>query len=405
VTSISSRRSVLRRTIGLPFTGRKEIRPSARRRAIVYVAATAVTGAAALALGLWLAGDFTFTYIEMMTVGGSSDVNGWGLPAFKLVMDLSAIGVIGLLLTCLLLPAHDRELDAMARSCLRTATWLSLVASASTALLLMFTWSDVSAQPVTAFPFGKLFTDTAQTFPDAAVFLTSILLALVIAAGATITRTRRGALVLLLLAVYSLVTMGKEGNASHSGTITWSMVVHVSALSLWVGGLAVLVTHVRRDPELLAVVVPRFSTLAGVCYLAVAASGIVGASEMLDYTLPNLWGTRYGVLVMIKVGALIALGICGWWHRRRTVPRIRTGQGSRARRGFIRLAAAEVLIMVVAAALGVALSRTSSPDMIQDDSGRDGMSSVHVNVQPGILAWIPAGAAGESVRTTAWTPR
>jgi putative copper resistance protein D len=320
-------------------------------------------------------------------------------------MDLSAIGVIGLLLTCLLLPAHDRELDAMARSCLRTATWLSLVASASTALLLMFTWSDVSAQPVTAFPFGKLFTDTAQTFPDAAVFLTSILLALVIAAGATITRTRRGALVLLLLAVYSLVTMGKEGNASHSGTITWSMVVHVSALSLWVGGLAVLVTHVRRDPELLAVVVPRFSTLAGVCYLAVAASGIVGASEMLDYTLPNLWGTRYGVLVMIKVGALIALGICGWWHRRRTVPRIRTGQGSRARRGFIRLAAAEVLIMVVAAALGVALSRTSSPDMIQDDSGRDGMSSVHVNVQPGILAWIPAGAAGESVRTTAWTPR
>jgi putative copper resistance protein D len=183
------------------------------------------------------------------------------------------------------------------------------------------------------------------------------------------------------------------------------MVVHVSALSLWVGGLAVLVTHVRRDPELLAVAVPRFSTLAGVCYFAVAASGILGASEMLDYTLSNLWGTRYGVVVMIKAGALIALGIGGWWHRRHTVHRIRTGQGSRARRAFIRLAAAEVLIMVAAAAFGVALSRTSSPDMIQEHSGREGMSSVHAPVQPGILAWTPAGTAGESVRTTAWTAR
>ncbi|HEY7263226.1 MAG TPA: CopD family protein [Trebonia sp.] len=349
----------------------------------MYAAATAVTGVAALAFGLWLAGDFTTTFIDTMTIGGSSDLIGWGLPVSKLAMDLSSIGVIGLLLTCLLLPAHDRELGVMARNCLRTATWLSLVGSASTAVLLIFTWSDVSATPVTALPFAKLFTDTVGVFPDAAVFMTSILLALVIAAGAAVTRTRWGALILLLLGVYSLVMMGKQGNASHSATITWSMVVHISALSLWVGGLAVLVTHVRRDPELLAVAVPRFSTLAGVCYVAVAVSGIVGASEMLDYTLSNLWGTRYGVLVMMKVGALIALGIGGWRHRRRTVPRIRAGQGGRARRAFIRLAAAEIIIMTFAAALGVALSRTSSPDMIQDDTGRDsGMSIVHA--QPGI---------------------
>lgn len=350
---------------------------------MAYVAATAATGAAALALGLWLAGDFTFTYIDMMTIGGSSDLTGWGLPASKLAMDLSAIGVIGLLLTCLLLPAHGRELGVMARNCLRTATWLALVGSFSTAALLIFSWSDVTARPVTAFPFGKLFTDTTQAFPDAPVFLASILLALVIAAGATVTKTRRGALILLLLGVYSLVTMAKEGNASHSGTITWSMVVHVSALSLWVGGLAVLVTHVRRDPELLAVAVPRFSTLAGVCYFAVAASGILGASEMLDYTLSNLWGTRYGVVVMIKAGALIALGIGGWWHRRHTVHRIRTGQGSRARRAFIRLAAAEVAVMVAAIAVAVVMWRTASPDMLLDYSYR--------NQQPRYQHLIPLG--------------
>lgn len=403
MTSISSRSrySVLRRTIGFSLPGRKEIRlPASRRRIAAYAVATAVTGVAALALGLWLAGDFTSTFVETMTIGGSSDLTGWGLPVSKLAMDLASIGVIGLLLTCLLLPAHDRELSAMARSCLRTATWLSLVGSAFTALLLIFTWSDVSATPVTALPYGKLFTNTVREFPETGVFLTSILLGLVIAAGAAVIRSRLGALILLLLGVYSLVMMAKQGNASHSGTITWSMVVHISALSLWVGGLAVLVTHVRRDRELLAVTVPRFSTLAGVCYLAVAVSGIIGASEMLDYTLSNLWGTRYGILVMMKVGALIALGIFGWWFRRKTVPRIRAGATGRARRAFIRLAAAEIIIMTIAAALGVALSRTSSPDMIGDNTGRDdGMSTVHVQyVQSGIgviPAWTAAGSSRE----------
>jgi putative copper resistance protein D len=349
----------------------------------VFVAATAIAGAAALALGMWLAGDLTVSYIDDMSIGGSGNVTEWGLPAFKLVMDLSAIGVIGLLLVCLLLPTHDRELDATARHCLRTARWLALVWSVSTAALLIFSWSNVVGLPVTALPFSKLFTDTAKAFPDAAGFMTSTALALVIAAAVSVTKTRRGALILLPLAVYGLVPMALEGNASHSSVIKWSVVVHVCVLSLWVGGLAALVTHVRREPALLAVAVPRFSTLAGVCYFAVAASGIVGAFEMFNYSVPPLWESRYGVVVMLKAGALIALGICGWLHRRYTVPRIRAGEGSRSRRAFIRLAAAEIIVMVVAVALGVILSRTASPDMILDHSGRDvGMSSVHV--QPAI---------------------
>lgn len=386
MTSISSRYSVLRRTVGLPSLKLKEARPSSRRRrATVFLAAAAVTGAAGLALGLWLAGDLTVSYIDDMTIGRSAGVTALALPAFKLVMDLSAIGVIGLLLICLLLPEHDRELGATARGCLRTARWMALVWSASTAALLLFSWSDAVALPVTALPVGKLFTDTGNTFPDAAGFMTSAALALVIAVAVSVTKTRRGALILLPLAVYGLVPMTLEGSASHSSVIKWSIVVHVCALSLWVGGLAALVTHVRREPALLAVAVPRFSTLAGVCYFAVAASGILGAYEMFDYEVPPLWGSRYGMVVMLKAGALIALGICGWWHRRHTVPRIRAGEGGRSRRAFIRLAAAEVIVMVVAVALGVALSRTASPDMILDQSGRDaGMSSVHV--QPGIRA-------------------
>lgn len=67
---------------------------------------------------------------------------------------------------------------------------------------------------------------------------------------------------------------------------------------------------------------------------------------------------------MLKGATLVALGILGWWHRKHTVGRIRTGDDGRMRRAFVELAAAEIVIMVIAVALAVALSRTASPDTI-----------------------------------------
>lgn len=352
----TTRDAVLPRTVSPPSPKRRSV--------LVFVAATAITGVAALVLGMWLAGNLTKSYIGPMSVGGTGDVTGWGLPASKLVMDLSSIGVIGMLLTCLLLPSNGRELSAPARRCLRTARWLALVWAVSNAALLMFSWSDVVARPVTALPVGKLFTDTAKTFPDAAAFMTSTALALVIAVAVYITETRRGVLLLLPLALYDLVPMTVVGHASHGALIKYSIVVHVIAMALWVGGLAALVIHVRREPALLAVAVPRFSTLALYCYIGVAVSGIVASWQLLG-SVSAVWGSRFGVLVMLKAAALIALGIFGWWHRRHTLSRIRTGTSGRSRRAFLRLAAAEIVVMVAAVAIAVALSRAASPDTIR----------------------------------------
>lgn len=102
--------------------------------------------------------------------------------------------------------------------------------------------------------------------------------------------------------------------------------------------------------------------------MVVAASGGVAVWKLLG-SVPAVWGSRYGVLVMLKAAALITLGILGWWHRRHTVRRIRTDENdskddSKARKAFIQLAAAEIVVMVVAVALAVALSRTASPDTI-----------------------------------------
>ncbi|HEX6472790.1 MAG TPA: CopD family protein [Streptosporangiaceae bacterium] len=362
-----------------------------RRRVVMFVSATAGTGIAALALGMWLGGNLTESQIDGLAVGGTGDLTGWGLPAAKLVLDLSSVGVIGLLLACLLLPGAARgaaggDTAATARRCLRTATWLALAWAVANAALLLFSWSDVVAQPVTDLPLGKIFTDTAGTFPDAGGYITSTALALVIAAGVAVTETGRGAIVLLPLAIYNLVPMALEGHASHGTVLKYSIAVHVIAVSLWVGGLAALLVHVRGKPALLAVTVPRFSTIALACYTAIAATGIVAGWELLG-SVPAVWGSRYGVVVMLKAGALVTLGIFGWWHRRRTVPPIRTDGGPRSRRAFVRLAAAEVAVMVAAVAIAVALSRSASPDTILLHSNRKAISA------PAVRPGGPAAAA------------
>ncbi|MQA96264.1 MAG: hypothetical protein GEV11_17055, partial [Streptosporangiales bacterium] len=63
---------------------------------------------------------------------------------------------------------------------------------------------------------------------------------------------------------------------------------------------------------------------------------------------------------LVKVAALVVLAGFGWEHRRRTVPRL-AGGGASARRAFVRLAAAELLLMAGTYGVAVALSRAPLP--------------------------------------------
>ena len=334
-------------------------------RAVLFVAGTIAVAVAALAMAMWLGGNLTQSTINGLVIGGTSNLTGWGLPASKLLMESASVGVIGMLLGALLLPQEADGPSQTARRCLRTASWLGLAWAISTAILLLFSWSDVVAEPVTQLSITQLFTNTSTTFPGAADFISSIAVALVIAVGTTVTWNRWGLLFLLLLACYDLVPMALQGHASHGTVLKYSLIVHVIAVSVWVGGLCALLMHMRAEPAQLAAVLPRFSRIALGCYAAVAASGILAVVLLLG-TVPALWGSRYGVLVLLKSAALIALGVLGWWHRRHTVGRISGDDRDygRVRRAFVRLAAAEVVVMVVAIAIAVALSRTASPDTI-----------------------------------------
>jgi copper transport protein len=88
--------------------------------------------------------------------------------------------------------------------------------------------------------------------------------------------------------------------------------VHLTAMSLWIGGLVMLAVGVlpRRRPDELRSVTPGYSTLAMLCVLTIIASGTVlawqvlgGVSELVDTTYGHLLLTKLCLLVLILVAA------------------------------------------------------------------------------------------------------
>jgi copper transport protein len=83
----------------------------------------------------------------------------------------------------------------------------------------------------------------------------------------------------------------------------------VAGVSLWAGGLAVLLLGLlpRRRSDELAAVLPRYSKLAFGSVLAIMAGGVV-LSWGLVGSWSSLFGTGYGQLLLLKV-AIFAVAL------------------------------------------------------------------------------------------------
>ena len=108
-------------------------------------------------------------------------------------------------------------------------------------------------------------------------------------------------------------------------------VVHVLAVSAWLGGIAVLVLVLRgatRELEpaertrVLAATVGRFSTLAVGAIALVLATGVTQAIIGMS-SLSELLDTAYGRAVLIKFALLLAIVGFGAFNRTRVLPRLR----------------------------------------------------------------------------------
>ncbi|MBT2227651.1 bifunctional copper resistance protein CopD/cytochrome c oxidase assembly protein [Nonomuraea sp. NEAU-A123] len=323
---------------------------TARRYAVVAVAAGVLVLVAALLFG----GSLPQQSFPGLPKAGP--ITDWGLPLARFVYDLCAFATVGTLVAAVLLaPRGTPE----AAACLRAAGRWALSWAAAAAVTYLLTISEV-----TGLPLADLLEDPSILTFGTTVPQTQALFIVAVAAGVVAIGTSFGPSpwlngFLLAVAAFAVLPPAYVGHAASAGDhdiAISALMAHLVTVAVWVGGLAAVLVHFRRSDRL-AEVVPRFSTLALACFAAVAVSGVASAWVRLD-AVAQLWQTRYGLLILAKAAALVALGAFGWHHRRRTV----AGLAERpVRHTFVRLATGEAIVMAAAVGLAVGLSRTPPP--------------------------------------------
>jgi copper transport protein len=131
----------------------------------------------------------------------------------------------------------------------------------------------------------------------------------------------------LIAAAAVLIVPGAAGHAGHTSPRGWALLLdwlHLSAGSLWLGGLLGLLILAASLPALrrvtaLAVCVPRFSNVAFVSVFLLLATG-TGATILHMPIVAALWRTSYGKTILVKIGILAAAMLLGAVNLLRTKP-------------------------------------------------------------------------------------
>jgi copper transport protein len=123
-----------------------------------------------------------------------------------------------------------------------------------------------------------------------------------------------------LLAVGLLLTPGLAGHAATQDLVPLAIasdVLHVGAVSIWLGGLALLAVAMlpRRVADELAVVVPRFSRVAFGAVVTILVTGTFQGWRQVRSTAA-LTETTYGRLLIIKVVLFVMIVALGALSRR-----------------------------------------------------------------------------------------
>jgi copper transport protein len=122
------------------------------------------------------------------------------------------------------------------------------------------------------------------------------------------------------IALFVLVAMGGHGTTGRWPAVGLvATVVHLGGMTVWVGGLSVLLLGVLRDPDPVdsLVRVRRFSPIAFGAVGVIVASGLVQAYRQVG-SVDALTRTDYGRLLLVKT-AVVAVAIAMAWASRRFI--------------------------------------------------------------------------------------
>jgi copper resistance protein D len=286
----------------------------------------------------------------------------YGIPIVRVLLDMAAVVTVGLCLLPLLIGFDRPKLAEAVLASTRRVTVASALTwgiAALVALVLQTAELRLSESVTLAAVW-----DYVRTVGGGKALIAVFLLAM-LCAGLAAWSVRKGETVPAeLRAAAALFTLLPLPVTGHATNWTWhditmvSMELHVMAAVTWTGGLGAVVVLLATNRTLLAHALPRFSKLAMICLVLSAGTGLFnGLAELLLTPGSDLWrdlfGTNYGILVLLKITCVVLLAVLGANIRWRLLPGIMRHQ----RTALVGWAAAELAIMGLAFGFAVILTR------------------------------------------------
>lgn len=309
------------------------------------VGALVVAGIAAVLAGLAIGG----TADEVLILDPGPVVR-WGLPIVTTISHIAAGVTVGsLVVACLATPLDSPAYERVASfASLGASVWTVTLAAAGLFSFAATIGSEIRFDDSFGAALWQYLSDTEAGVNRAWAVIFAAVAALVIA----FTRNHWWLLVAGVISVAGLVPVAALGHAGGTAdhNIAWNaMWLHLIGTAVWVGGLAaIVVARANRA------ITERYSTIALLCFVVVTGSGVARAFLSFN-SLDELW-TPYGTILLIKMAALVVLGIAGAVNRRWAISRM-----GGDRRFFAWVVIAEVILMGIATGMATALGQTAPP--------------------------------------------
>ncbi len=308
-------------------------------------------------------GAFAFSYLEVSPNGpptaenvASSPLALWGLPVARWIGYLGLVLLVGAALVLALLWPRRLPVAGPLRAGYVGAGLVAL----GTVLELALQVPNVSGgglSDVTGDAVREVF---ASQYGAAHLIRLGVLAAaLVLLRAVARGRSWGGDRVLLaVLGVIGAATWSVSGHPSATSVPTVSVtadMIHVGAMSVWLGGLAMLIAFLlpRANETELGAIVPVWSRWAGYAVGALLLTGL--AQSLLELgTLGAIVSTTYGLTLLAKVSLVAVILLVAFWSRRQLAAfeaEPPSGSPTRLRRLVIVEALVAVVVLGVTSAL------------------------------------------------------
>lgn len=322
----------------------------------------------------------------------------WGLPVARFIHHLAmATAVSAVILATVAVPPHTgprrrKKLDQHSAEAehpvftriMHIAGIASVVWTIAAVAVLVLTFSSLSGLELSASDsFGSGFFGYVQSIATGQAWAAVVIIAAVFATLVTAVRATGGLFVVAILGLTAILPMALVGHSSsgddHYAAVN-SLGLHLLGVVVWVGGLVVLallapaLSREAREarakpatadagttgegPELTETLLRRYSTLAGLALLTVAASGVINAGLRIE-SLGQLVSTEYGLMLTAKLIATVGLAAIGWMHRAWIIPRLSTR--TKPAGLLFQLILVEIALMSAVIGVSTILGRTAPP--------------------------------------------